>query len=148
MTEPSLATPAQYDGGHMRAMAAELSAHGLTTHLTDARAGLDLTATLSPSGKREAEIIIDEDGYAELRYWNPPGTTPAEATATALRALSAVIGTVPASQPPVAVKTRYFRQSWAAWSLERCDTGRRGETGQPAQVTSVSVTVRRPSLIT
>jgi hypothetical protein len=49
-----------------------------------------------PSGKREAEIIIDEDGYAELRYWNPPGTTPAEATATALRALSAVIGTMPA----------------------------------------------------
>ena|ERR1035438_1364881 len=95
MTEPSLAAIAQYNGEHMRAMAAELSAHGLITHLTDARAGLDLTATLSPSGKREAEIIIDEDGYAELRYWNPPGTTPAEATATALRALSAVIGTAP-----------------------------------------------------
>jgi hypothetical protein len=47
-----------------------LTAHGLTTHLTDSRAGLDLTATLSPSGKREAEIIIDlcrPRGYAEGR---------------------------------------------------------------------------------
>lgn len=95
MTEPSPAPLAQYNGAHMRAMAAELSAHGLTTHLTDARAGLDLTATLSPSGKREAEIIIDEDGYAELRYWNPPGTPPTEAIATALRALKAVTSSTP-----------------------------------------------------
>jgi anti-sigma regulatory factor (Ser/Thr protein kinase) len=90
MTEPGPAAPAQYDAQLMRAIAAELTACGLTTHLTDSRAGLDLTATLSPSGKREAELIIDEDGYAELRYWNPPGTPPAEVTATALRALNAV----------------------------------------------------------
>ena len=75
---------------HLRTIAAELTAHGLTTHLTDSRAGLDLTATLSPSGKREAEIIIDEDGYAELRYWNPPDAQPAQVTATAIRALRAV----------------------------------------------------------
>jgi hypothetical protein len=57
MTEPIPA--AQYDAAHMRAMAAELTAHGLITHVTDSRAGLDLTATLSPSGRREAELIID-----------------------------------------------------------------------------------------
>lgn len=93
MTEPGPAAPgalAQYDAEHMRAMETELAACGLITHLTDARAGLDLTAVLSPSGKREAEIIIDEDGYAELRYWNAPGTTPAQVAATALRALRAV----------------------------------------------------------
>jgi anti-sigma regulatory factor (Ser/Thr protein kinase) len=92
MPEPSTATSAiaQYDAGRMRAMAADLTAHGLTTHLTDSRAGLDLTATLSPSGKREAELILDEDGYVELRYWNPPGTPPAQVTATAIRALHAV----------------------------------------------------------
>jgi hypothetical protein len=102
MTEPRPATPAplaQYDAERMRAMAADLTAHGLTTHLTDSRAGLDLTATLSPSGKREAELIIDEDGYAELRYWNPPGTPPAPVTATALRALRAVTGTEPGLGP-------------------------------------------------
>lgn len=90
MTEPGPAAPAQYDAERMRAIAAEVAACGLTTHLTDSRAGLDLTATLSPSGKREAELIIDEDGYTELRYWNPPGTPPAEVTATAVRALNAV----------------------------------------------------------
>ena len=74
----------------MRAIEAGLTAHGMTTHLTDARAGLDLTAVLSPSAKREPEIWIDEEGYAELRYWNPPGTSPAEVAATALRALAAV----------------------------------------------------------
>jgi len=94
-TEPGPAAPAQYDPQRLRAMAADLAAHGLTTHLTDSRAGLDLTATLSPSGKREAELIIDEDGYAELRYWIPAGTPPAEVTAAALRALNAVTGAAP-----------------------------------------------------
>lgn len=98
MTEPSTAEIARYDADSLRAMAASLAASGLTTHLTDARSGLDLTAVLSPSGKREAEIIIDEDGYAELRYWVPPGATPTQVAATALRALKAV--TTPFDTPP------------------------------------------------
>jgi hypothetical protein len=94
MTNPAAAT-AQYTGPDMRAMADELAAHGLTTQLTDARAGLDLTAVKGPSGQRGAELIIDEEGYAELRYWVPPGTPPAEVTATALRALDVITGTAP-----------------------------------------------------
>jgi hypothetical protein len=89
MTEPRTAAAAQYDAEHMRAIQAGLAAYGLTTHLTDARAGLDLTATLSPSRIRKAEFWIDDEGYAEIRYWYPPGTPPAEITATALRALQA-----------------------------------------------------------
>jgi hypothetical protein len=99
VTEPSTAAIAQYDAECMRTIEAALAASGLTTHLTDSRAGLDLTATLSPSGKREAEIIIDEDGFAELRYWNPPGTPPAEVTATALRVLKAVTSPAPQAGP-------------------------------------------------
>ena len=99
MTEPAPAGPAQYDAERMRAMAAELTAHGLTTHLTDSRAGLDLTATLSPSGQHGAEFWIDEEGYAELSYWYRPGTPPAQVTATALRALRAVTGIAPDSLP-------------------------------------------------
>jgi hypothetical protein len=101
VTESRPAMPAalaQYDAERMRTIAAELAAHGLTTHMTDSRAGLDLTATLSPSGKREAEFPIDEDGYAELRYWYPPGTPSAEVSATALRALGAFTG-LPHSEP-------------------------------------------------
>src|ERR1022692_952199 len=108
MTELSPAAPAQYDADRMRAMAAELAAHGLVTHLTDSRAGLDLTdsragldltATLSPSGQRDAEFWIDEEGYAELRYWYPPSTSPAQVSATALRALRAVTSTASGSGP-------------------------------------------------
>ena len=99
MTESASAVPAQYDADRMRAIAADLAAHGVTTHLTDSRAGLDLTATLSPSSKREAEFLLDEDGYAELRFWNPPGTPPAQVTATAIRALQAVTGTAPDPGP-------------------------------------------------
>jgi len=95
MTEPSTAATAHYDAEHMHAIQAGLAAGGLTTHLTDARAGLDLTATLSPSRMRKAEFWVDDEGYAELRYWYPPGTPPAEITATALRALQAVTTTPP-----------------------------------------------------
>jgi hypothetical protein len=74
----------------VRAVQAELSAHGLTTHMTDARAGLDLTATLAPARLRRPEFWIDEEGYSELRYWNPPDATPAQIAATALRAMEIV----------------------------------------------------------
>jgi serine/threonine-protein kinase RsbW len=98
MTEPGPAAPAgiaRYDAQDMRTIQAGLAASGLTTHLTDARAGLDLTATLRPSGKHDAEFWIDEDGYAEVRYWIPPGTPPAQVTAAALRAINAITGAAP-----------------------------------------------------
>jgi anti-sigma regulatory factor (Ser/Thr protein kinase) len=102
MTEASPPAPAgaaHYDTQDMHAIRAGLAACGLTTHLTDARAGLDLTATLRPTGKNDAEFWIDEDGYAELRYWNPPGTPPAQVTATAIRALQAVTSPPPGTGP-------------------------------------------------
>jgi hypothetical protein len=95
VTEPSTAAATHYDAEHMRAIQAGLAACGLTTRLTDARAGLDLTATLSPSRLRKAEFWVDDEGYAELRYWYPPGTPPAEITATALRVLQAVTTSLP-----------------------------------------------------
>jgi hypothetical protein len=83
----------------MRAIEAEFAANGLTTHLTDARAGLDLSAVLSPSGTREAEIWVDENGRVEVRYWSPPGASAAQITATALRALRAITNAVPDPAP-------------------------------------------------
>jgi hypothetical protein len=76
----------------MREIEAVFAAHGMVTHLTDARAGLDLKAVLSPSGTREAEIWLDEDGYIEVRYWSPPGASAAQISASALRALRAITG--------------------------------------------------------
>jgi hypothetical protein len=99
-SEAEPAALAQLSAEHMRAIDAGLAAGGLTTHLTDSRVGLDLTATFRSPGQREVEVWIDEDGYAELRYWNPAGTSPAQVTATALRALQAIIGTLPDPGPP------------------------------------------------
>ncbi len=83
----------------MRAIEEVLASNGLTTHLTDARAGLDLTAVLTPSGKREAEICIDEDGYVELSYWIPEGSSPEQVAAVALRALRVVTRSTPGGLP-------------------------------------------------
>ena len=74
----------------MRAIAAGLAASGLSTRIHDSRAGLDVTAIAEPAGLRPAEIIIDEEGYSELHYWNPPGAAPEQIAAIALRALRAV----------------------------------------------------------
>ena len=84
----------------MRAIEAVFASNGLTTHLTDARAGLDLSAVLSPSGKREAEIWVDENGYVELRYWSPEGSTAEQIAAVALRALRTATRPLPADFPP------------------------------------------------
>jgi hypothetical protein len=89
-SEASDTAIAQYDTAHMRAIAADLAAAGLITHLTDGRTGLDLTAAINPARLRGAEFWMDEDGHADLRFWYPPGTPPAQVTATALRALQAI----------------------------------------------------------
>ncbi len=83
-------TTAEQAAQRMRAVAAALAAQGLSTRMYETRAGLDLTAVYHAADQRETELVLDEDGYAELRYWNPPEATPAEIAATALRAFAAV----------------------------------------------------------
>src|SRR5258707_14235431 len=87
---------AQEVTARMRAIESVFASNGLTTHLTDARAGLDLSAVLSPSGKREAEIWVDENGYVEVRYWSPEGSSAEQIATVALPALLAVTGATPA----------------------------------------------------
>jgi hypothetical protein len=62
----------------MRAIADQLQAAGLTARVHDTRGVLDITGTAHRSGGREIEVIVDQDGYAEIRYWNPATATPAE----------------------------------------------------------------------
>src|SRR5215471_7805505 len=70
-------------------IAAGLAAVGLITrlHRTRARAGTDLTATLHLPSYRDIEVIADEDGFTELRYWCSLNTTPATHVATMARLL-------------------------------------------------------------
>lgn len=77
----------------MRAIEAGFTAHGLTTHLTDARAGLDLTVVLSPNRKARARNLDRRGRVRRAALLESPGSSPAEVAATALRALAAVTST-------------------------------------------------------
>jgi hypothetical protein len=74
----------------LRAIEIGLAAAGLSTRLHDSPAGTDLTATLRRPGKREIEVVIDADGYTELRYWASLDVTPAHTVAIVTSALAVI----------------------------------------------------------
>ena len=88
--EPSAAANAGETAWRMRAIAAGLTAAGLTAHLHDTRGELDVTAALHRPGGKETDVIVDDDGYVEIRYWNRPGATPDQVTAVITRVLAAI----------------------------------------------------------
>ena len=69
-----------------------LTAAGLTAALNVTRETPDITARLPQPGGRDITIIIDDDGYIELRFWARPGTTPSQITTTLTRAISVITG--------------------------------------------------------
>jgi hypothetical protein len=73
----------------VQAIAAALDAAGLDAHVHDTHGVLDITATLHHPGK-DIVVIVDEDLYVQGSYWNDPGATPAQVTATITRALTAI----------------------------------------------------------
>jgi len=96
------------DAVRLQEIAAELATLGLVTRLHRTRAGTDLTATLHPHGCREIQVIVDEDGYTELRYWASLVSAPAAAVATIanvlelLTASQSLAGRVEPTWEPVA----------------------------------------------
>jgi hypothetical protein len=74
----------------VRAVADELTAAGLTARVDDPGIVHAVAVTASMPSRGEADVIIDEDGCAELRWWPGPGTAPAEVASTIVRALAAV----------------------------------------------------------
>ena len=79
--------PRSTGAARLHEIAAGLTAVGLATHLHRTRAGTDLTATLHLPGYHDIEVIADEDGYIELRYWCSLSSTPAANVATIARLL-------------------------------------------------------------
>lgn len=78
--------------GRMAAIAAGLQAAGLDARVHETSGVLDITATLHTAGSKDIALIVDEDGYIELRWWSAPGAAPAQTTATIRRALAAITG--------------------------------------------------------
>jgi hypothetical protein len=78
----------------IRAISAGLTATGLSAgtngnHVT----GLDVTAIARPAGRTRAEIMLDEDGYTELRWFTDLTAPPADVTDALTRILAAIAAT-------------------------------------------------------
>jgi hypothetical protein len=67
-----------------------LTAAGLIACLNVTRDIPDVTARLPVPGARDIRVIVDDDGYIELRFWADPGTSPSQITTTVIRAISAI----------------------------------------------------------
>jgi hypothetical protein len=67
-----------------------LTAAGLTACLNVTRDIPDVAARLPVPGGRDIQVIIDDDGYIELRFWTDPGTSPSRITTTVTQAISAI----------------------------------------------------------
>jgi hypothetical protein len=74
----------------MRATVAALAAAGLDATVHSTRGVLDITASLHQPGGRPVEVIVDEDGYAQISYWNAPGAAPAQMVEVITAALAAI----------------------------------------------------------
>jgi hypothetical protein len=80
----------------LAAIASGLTAAGLVAELNESGAGLDVTGTLARAGHKEIDVIVDEDGYAELHWWIEPDASPATVATAVARAIAAITGTEPA----------------------------------------------------
>jgi hypothetical protein len=67
-----------------------LTAAGLTACLTVTRDIPDVTARLGRPGGRDIRVIIDDNGYIELRFWASPGSSPSQITTTVTRAIGVI----------------------------------------------------------
>jgi hypothetical protein len=92
-SHPAPAQPAS-PADWITAIAAGLDAAGIpATTDGDHVTGLAATATTHHPGRARAEIQIDEDGYAELRWTASLTAPPADITAAITRVLDAITTT-------------------------------------------------------
>jgi hypothetical protein len=84
----------------IRAIAAGLTAAGIAAGTNGNNiTGLDVTATSQPPGRATSEIMLDEDGYAEIRWYTNPAA-PAEAVTAAVARILAAITATPSALAP------------------------------------------------
>ena len=88
-----------------------LTAAGLTACLNVTQDIPDVTAQLSRPGGRDIKVIVDDDGYIELRLWTGPGTTPSEITTTVTRAITVL--TAPMAARPTESRVAVSRTRMA-----------------------------------
>lgn len=77
----------------MDALAAKLAAQGL--HATVQVIGREpyIMAAVHRVGGKDIEVVIDPDGYTELRYWADPAASCGQAVAVIGRVVAVITGT-------------------------------------------------------
>jgi hypothetical protein len=79
----------------MHATAAALTGAGLAARVNQAQGVFDITASVGQPGSKAIDVIVDEDGYVQVSYWNVPGATPAQMVSVSTAALAAITAALP-----------------------------------------------------
>jgi hypothetical protein len=82
--------PSPDTAARMHATAAALTGAGLAAQVNQTQGVLDITASLAQPGGKPIEVIVDEDKYVQISYWNSPDATPAQMTVTIAAVLAAI----------------------------------------------------------
>jgi phage-related protein len=77
----------------MGGLAEQLTASGLQATVHETHHVFDITATLQQPERKDVDVVIDEDGYTEVRYWADPAASPEETVAVIVRTLAVITGT-------------------------------------------------------
>jgi hypothetical protein len=94
--------PGSQSARRMSTIATGLAGAGLAAAVHDTRGVLDVTAALDRPGGKATEVIVDEDGYVQISYWNAPGATPAQAVEVITAVLAAITAATPGEAARVA----------------------------------------------
>jgi hypothetical protein len=79
----------------MHATAEALAGAGLAVRVNQTQGVLDISASMSQPGGKSIEVIVDEDGYVQVSYWNAPDAAPAQVVAV----IAAMVAAITAAQP-------------------------------------------------
>jgi hypothetical protein len=78
----------------MHATTQALAGAGLAARVNQTQGVFDITASLGQPGGKSIDVIVDEDGYVQVSYWNAPGATPAQVVPV----ITAVVAAITAAQ--------------------------------------------------
>jgi hypothetical protein len=74
----------------IKAVADGVTAAGFTARLDDLHGSGCVTITAHQPGREDVDIVLDEDGYAKLRWWPGPDAAAGEISGAITRVLTAI----------------------------------------------------------
>jgi hypothetical protein len=84
--------PSPDAAARMHATAAALAGAGLAARVNQTQGVLDITASLGQPGGKSIDVIVDEDGYVQISYWNVPAAAPVQVVTVITATLAAITG--------------------------------------------------------